>query len=98
MKRGYVYILTNKDNKVLYVGVTSDIVKRIYQHKNKMAEGFTSRYNLTKLVYYEVFDEISDAITREKQLKKGSRSRKLDLINCANPKWDDLYSEITGNI
>ena len=75
-KKGYVYILTNKHNTTLYVGVTSNLPKRIYEHKNKIIKGFTSKYNLNKLVYYEHYESIYEAIVREKQLKGGSRKRK----------------------
>ncbi|MBK2095567.1 GIY-YIG nuclease family protein [Francisella philomiragia] len=96
MKKGYVYILTNKNNSVLYVGVTSDIVKRIYEHKNKLIDGFSCRYNLVKLVYFELYQNIEDAIIREKQLKKWNRAWKNRIINGMNPKWDDLYNEISS--
>jgi putative endonuclease len=94
MKKGYVYILTNQTGSVLYIGVTSDIIKRIYEHKEKLVEGFSKKYSLDKLVYYECFDDIKDAIAREKQLKGGNRKKKLDLVNGMNPKWDDMYSKI----
>ena len=95
MKPGFIYILTNKNNTTLYVGVTSHIVQRINQHRDVIfPKSFTARYNLHKLVYYEVFQEIGDAIVREKQLKAGSRKKKLDLINSLNPEWKDLYDEI----
>ena len=94
MKQGYVYILTNGKNGTLYVGVTSDLVKRIWQHKNKFVEGFSKKYDLNKLVYYEAFDNIENAIEREKQLKGKLRQKKLDLINKTNPKWFDLYDDI----
>ena len=94
MKKGYVYILTNHKNGTLYIGVTSDLVKRIWQHKNKFIEGFSKKYDLDKLVYYEIFDDIKNAIEREKQLKGKLRQKKLDLINKANPKWLDLYNNI----
>ena len=94
MKQGYLYILTNNSHTTLYVGVTSDLVKRVYEHKNNLVEGFTKRYNLHNLVYYEVFDDISYAIAREKQIKGGSRQRKIDLINSMNKEWKDLYDEI----
>ena len=82
MKPGFIYILTNKNNTTLYVGVTSHIVQRINQHKDKIfPESFSAKYNLNKLVYYEAFQEIGDAIGREKQIKGGSRQKKLDLIN-----------------
>ncbi len=93
-KRGYVYILTNIRNTVLYTGVTSNLVKRIYEHKNKMIDGFTKKYNLQKLVYYEVFDDISNAIIREKQIKGWLRSKKISLIDNFNSEWVDLYPTI----
>ena len=98
MKPGFIYILTNKNNTTLYVGVTSHIVQRINQHKDKIfPESFSAKYNLNKLVYYETFQEIGDAIGREKQIKGGSRQKKLDLINSKNPEWKDLYDEIVEN-
>ena len=90
----YVYLMTNKTNSVIYTGVTSDLQKRIYEHKEKIIEGFTKRYNINKLVYYEVFDDIENAITREKQIKGGSRNSKLELIRSMNPSFRDLYYEI----
>lgn len=93
-KRGYVYILSNTRNTVLYTGVTSNLVKRIYEHKNKMVDGFTKKYNLQKLVYYEVFDDIPNAIIREKQIKGWLRSKKISLIDNFNLEWVDLYSTI----
>ena len=86
----YVYILTNKANTVFYIGVTSDIEQRIWQHKEKIFKGFTSRYNCNKLVYFENFQWVHDAIAREKQLKGGSRQKKIDLIVKENPSWSDL--------
>ncbi|WP_439694743.1 GIY-YIG nuclease family protein [Mucilaginibacter sp. AW1-7] len=86
----YVYILTNKLNTVLYVGVTNDLVGRVYQHKQKLFKGFSATYNCNKLVYYEEFQWIQDAIAREKQLKAGSRQKKIDLIIEDNLSWDDL--------
>ena len=80
----------------LYTGVTSDIIKRIYQHKNNLVEGFTSKYNLHKLVYYEVFDTIEQAIIREKQVKDMNRKDKLLMVKKFNPQFEDLYSEILG--
>ncbi|WP_277657279.1 GIY-YIG nuclease family protein [Seleniivibrio woodruffii] len=94
MKQGFVYILTNHENSVLYVGVTSNLIKRIYEHKNKLCDGFTSRYHLTKLVYYESIDDMLSAIAREKQIKGGSRKKKIELIKSVNPEWKDLYGEI----
>jgi len=93
-KNGYVYILTNSADKVLYVGVTSDLIKRIYEHKYKFVEGYTQKYNLTKLVYYEIFGDIYTAITREKQIKGWLRSKKVELIQKMNPGWIDLYHKI----
>lgn len=92
----YVYILTNVGHKVLYTGVTRDLEGKIYQHKEKVTPGFTKRYHVTKLVYYEIFDDINDAIRREKQIKGGSRQKKIDLINSMNPEWRDLYYELFG--
>lgn len=94
-KGGYIYILTNKNNKVLYIGVTSNLSHRIQQHcTGHFKNAFSSKYNLTKLVYYEEFMSIADAICREKQLKAGSRQKKLDLINRLNPEWKDLIEKI----
>ena len=83
--------MTNHNNSVLYTGVSSELKKRIYQHKNKLVEGFTKRYNINKLVYYEVYHDPQRAISREKQIKGGSRKKKIDLIEKKNPNWDDLY-------
>jgi len=90
----YVYILTNTYNTVVYVGVTNDLVRRIYEHKNKLVDGFTKRYNLNKLVYYEVTEDIYSAISREKQIKNYSRARKNKMIDEFNPMWRDLYNDI----
>jgi putative endonuclease len=87
---GYTYILTNTHNTVLYIGVTSDLITRVQQHKEMCYEGFSKKYKLTKLVYYEIFTFIEDAIAREKQLKGGSRTRKLELIMLNNPEFKDL--------
>ena len=94
MKKMYVYIITNKVNTSVYVGVTNDLVRRIWEHKNKIIKGFTSKYNLNKLVYYEIYDDEISAITREKRLKQYNREWKNDLINKFNPSWRDLYNEI----
>jgi len=95
MKTGFVYIITNKNNTTLYIGVTSNLPKRILDHKEKRYQNsFSARYNLNKLVYYEQFQMIGEAIGREKQLKAGSRSTKVLLINGINPMWNDLYDEI----
>ena len=93
-KKGYIYILTNKTNKVLYTGVTSNLSRRIYEHKNKVVSGFTEKYNVNKLVYYEVYDDILTAIEREKKIKAGGRKRKIVLIESMNPLWKDLYDDI----
>ena len=90
----YVYILFNKRNGTLYVGVTSDIVKRVWEHKNKVEEGFTQRYSVDKLGYYEISNDINTAIMREKQLKAGNRKKKIELIEKVNPDWKDLYFEL----
>ena len=92
--QSFVYILTNNHNTTLYVGVTNSLVRRTFEHKAKFNSGFTKKYNLTKLVYYEVFDDISLAIYREKNLKGGSRQNKIDLIEKLNPNWEDLYDKI----
>jgi putative endonuclease len=86
----YVYILTNQSNKVLYIGVTNDLERRIYEHKNKMIDGFTRRYNLTKLVYFEETTDVRSAIEREKQLENWHRDWRLNLIKKFNPEWKDL--------
>ena len=93
-KQYYVYIMTNNSNQVLYTGITNNLKKRVYEHKEKLVEGFTKRYNVTKLVYFEISDDIQSAISREKQIKSGSRQRKIDLINSINNKWLDLYSKL----
>jgi len=90
----YVYILTNKFNRVLYTGITNDIYRRVYEHKNKLIKGFSSKYNVTKLIYYEVFDNVESAIVREKQIKGGSRKKKINLIMNMNPMFIDLYDSL----
>lgn len=92
--QSFVYILTNNHNTTLYVGITNNLIKRTFEHKKKFNSGFTKKYNLTKLVYYEIFCDIGDAILREKKIKGGSRQRKIDLINKFNPSWEDLYDKI----
>ena len=89
-----VCIMTNPTNTVTYTGVTSDLPGRVFIHKNKLVDGFTSRYNINKLVYYEVHETAESAISREKKLKGSSRARKVSLINSLNPQWKDLYEEI----
>ena len=91
MKQYYVYILASKKNGVLYIGVTSDLVKRVYEHKNDLVEGFTKKYHVHKLVYYEESNDVYAAITREKQIKKWSRAWKVQLIEKNNSDWGDLY-------
>jgi len=93
-KQYYVYILANKNNSVLYTGVTNDLVRRVYEHKEKLVEGFTKKYHINKLVYYEVFRDIENAILREKQIKSGSRADKVRLILSINGQWRDLYEEL----
>ncbi|MCP4354616.1 MAG: GIY-YIG nuclease family protein [Proteobacteria bacterium] len=94
MKKYYIYIIFNKRNGTIYTGVTSDLVKRIWQHKNKIVDGFTKKYGLDKLGYYEVFDSPEMAIQREKQIKSWSRKKRLGLIEKDNFKWLDLYDDI----
>jgi len=89
----YVYILTNKSNNVLYIGVTNDLIRRIFEHKNKLVEGFAKKYNLRKLVYYEATDDIESAINREKQLKNWHRDWKINLVDQFNPDWKDLSDD-----
>ena len=93
-KQGYVYIITNYNNTTLYTGVTSNLVKRIWEHKNEVAEGFSRKYKLHKLVYYEVADSIETALNREKYIKGKSRKFKLKLIESINKDWKDLYDTI----
>ena len=95
MKPAYVYILASKKNGTLYIGVTSDLIKRIYEHKNGLVDGFTKTYKVHLLVYYEQFLDIYSAISREKQLKHWQRKWKLQLIEQNNPNWRDLYFDIT---
>jgi len=90
----YIYIMTNKRNTVLYTGVTNDLKRRVYEHKEKLAAGFTKQYNIAKLVYYEICEDIENAILREKQIKGGSRQKKIELINGVNKEWRDLYEEL----
>ena len=96
MKYSYVYILSDKNNNVLYTGVTSDLLKRVWEHKNHVVGGFTKRYNVTKLVYYEEGEDIYSAIAREKQIKGKLRKKKIALIEKMNPKWRDLYWDLVN--
>jgi putative endonuclease len=93
-KEGYVYFMTNSNNRVLYIGVTNDLVRRMAEHKAKINPSFTSKYNCYKLVYFEEFENITNAIEREKQLKKWKRQWKNVLVNFDNPNWEDLSEEI----
>jgi putative endonuclease len=86
--------MTNKYNTVLYTGVTNDLQRRVYEHKSKLIDGFTKKYNIIKLVYYEIFEDIYNAIAREKQIKGGSRQKKIDLVNSFNQEWKDLYDSL----
>ncbi len=95
MKQPCVYILASKRNGTLYVGVTSNVVQRVWQHRNRIVEGFTQKHHVHRLVWFEQHDTMESAILREKQLKAGSRARKLSLIDAMNPEWRDLYEEIT---
>lgn len=89
-RRYYIYIMTNKYNTVFYTGITGDLASRVFQHKNKEIKGFTSKYNINKLVYHEEFDSAYEAILREKQIKGGSRRKKIELIEAMNKKWKGL--------
>jgi len=90
----YIYIIANKNNTVLYIGVTTNIIKRIFEHRNKLVDGFSSKYCLYKLVYYEIFDDLESALNREKQLKRWHREWKNNMIESINPNWSDIYDEI----
>jgi len=95
MKNFYVYILASQRNGTLYVGLTSNLIKRIYEHKNNLIEGFTSKYKIHMLVHYEVFDDFNNAVKREKNIKAWKRGWKLNLIEERNAEWNDLYEAIT---
>ena len=90
-----VYLMTNAHNTVTYCGVTNNLARRVYEHKNGLGGVFTKKYNVNKLVYYEVGDNVIAALAREKQIKGGSRKKKIDLVNSVNPEWKDLFDEIT---
>lgn len=94
MKSYFIYILFNHPNGTLYIGVTDDLKRRITEHKNKVHKGFTQKYNVTKLGYFEEYHEILDAIAREKQLKAGNRKKKIQLITSMNPTWEDLFDRL----
>ena len=89
----YVYVLTNWNNNVMYIGVTNDLTRRIYEHKTKLVNGFTQKYNVDKLVYFEVTRDVYEAITREKEIKKWRREKKDNLVTTINPDWNDLSQE-----
>jgi len=95
MGQYFVYMLASKRNGTLYIGVTNNLFKRVHQHKNDVTEGFTWKYNVHSLVYYEVFNRIQDAITREKQMKKWKRQWKMELIEKSNPNWEDLFESLS---
>ena len=90
-----VYIMTNAHNTVLYTGITNDLARRVFEHKNGLGSAFVKRYNVHKLVYYETGDNVHSAIAREKQIKGGSRQKKIELINSLNPGWKDLFDEVS---
>ena len=92
----YVYILTNWSNKVLYIGITNNLVRRCYEHKHKIIRGFTEKYNVNKLVYFDTTNDVNEAIKREKQLKGWTRSKKINLIESINPMWNDLSERLEG--
>ena len=94
MNQYYVYILASKRNGTLYIGVTNNLIERVWQHKNKVVDGFTKKYGVDKLVYYETISDIESAIKREKQLKNWHRQWKINLIQSKNPQWRDLYEDI----
>jgi putative endonuclease len=94
-KQYCVYIMTNAHNTVLYTGVTNNLAHRVYEHKNGLGSKFAKKYNVHKLVYYEIGNDVNAAIAREKQIKGGSRKKKIDLVNNMNPQWKDLYEEIS---
>jgi putative endonuclease len=92
--RYFVYILTNRNHTTLYVGVTSDLIRRVHEHRTKTASCFTARYNVDKLVYFEDTNDVAAAIAREKQIKGGSREKKIALVNAMNPDWRDLFNDL----
>ena len=94
MKKYYIYILASKYNGTLYIGVTNDLIRRVYEHKNDLNNGFTKKYGVHRLVYYEQYDEVVNAIQREKRLKKWNRQWKIELIEKENPEWKDLYLQL----
>jgi len=95
MKSYYVYILASKRNSTLYIGITNSLIRRVYEHQNGLTEGFTKKYKVRNLVFYERFDDVKSAIRHEKQLKKWNRKWKIELIEKDNPEWKDLYEDLT---
>ncbi len=93
-KQYYIYIMTSKGNRVLYTGVTNNLIRRAYEHREKLVKGFTKRYNVNKLVYYESCKDVKSTILREKQIKGGSRAKKIELVNKMNPDWRDLFHSL----
>jgi len=93
-KQYYIYIMATKRDGMLYIGVTSDLIKRVYEHKNDMVDGFTHKYHIHSLVYFEITEDVNSAISREKQLKKWNRAWKIALIEKNNPEWRDLYYDL----
>lgn len=93
-KQFYVYITTNYSNKSIYTGITNDLIRRIYEHKSGLKDSFTSKYKVDRLVYYEIFNDSINAITREKEIKGWTRRKKINLINSSNPQWEDLYEKL----
>jgi putative endonuclease len=96
MKQYYVYLMASKKNGTLYIGVTNNLLKRVYENKNDLIRGFTRKYRIHELVYYEIHDDIYQAITREKRMKKWKRQWKINLIEKFNPDWRDLYHDLIG--
>ena len=96
MKCYYVYILASRKDGALYIGVTSDLIKRVWEHKNTVTKGHTEKYNIKKLIYFEQYEEVEQAIYREKKLKAWKREWKIELIETTNPEWRDLYEEMVA--
>ena len=97
MKNYYIYIMTNKRNGTLYIGVTNDLIRKVYEHKNYLLDGFTKNYDIKMLVYFEIYDSIETALNREKNIKAWQRSWKVRIIEEQNPHWNDLYNQVTGS-
>ena len=95
-KQSYIYILSNRWKRILQVGITNDLIKRVWEHKNQVVGGFTKKQNLDKVVYYEIYDDIKTTINREKQIKSWSRSKKIELIHVLNTYWNDLYEKLSN--